>query len=197
MFNILLSNDNEPLLLSGNTCYKKELAKEFLQNASVISLNQEITINQLLGSSSFLSKEDGKRFYLQELCNCLGINNLPNLMKNLNGWIEKEQLSNQNQEIKEKQLIKKEIDEIMDNTMNDKFPFKIPVKNLYNRLFKEEENNINENDNNLLNDMIIEFRPGLILSSILGQRALILVNLPNAKTVVLERFNELLSGKQN
>ena len=197
LFKILLSNENEPLLLSGNTCYKKELSKEFLQNASVISLNQEITINQLLGSSSFLSKEDGKRFYLQELCNCLEINNLPNLMKYLNGWIEKEQLQNQNPEIKEKELLKKEIDEIKNKKVNDKFPFKIPVQNLYNRLFNEIENNLNENDNNLLNDMIIEFRPGLILSAILGQRALILANLPNAKTVVLERFNELLSGKHN
>ena len=43
--------------------------------------------------------------------------------------------------------------------------------------------------------MTIEFRPGLFLRAILGKKSLILKNFPNAKTVVLERFNELFSGK--
>ena len=192
LFKMLLSNNNEPLLLSGNTSYKKELAKQFLENASVISFNQEITINQLLGSSSFFSKEDGKRFYLKELCNCLDLNNLPELMKYLNAWI----LNKDKEEIPEKQKLQEIIDKRKNEILIEKFPFEVPINNLYNRLFNEEEEN-NQNDNNLLNDMVIEFRPGLILSAILGQRSLILVNLPNAKTVVLERFNELISGKHN
>ena len=197
LFKILLSTENEPLLLSGNTSYKKELAKEFLKDASVISLNQEITINQLLGSSSFLNKEDGKYFYFKELCNLLKISNLSNLLKYLNIWIEKEKKSNG--EIPEKISLKIEIDKIKEKVVGEKFPFKIPVENLYNKLFNEKdiENELKENDNNLLNDMVIEFRPGLILSAIFGERSLILGDLPNAKTVVLERFNELISGKHN
>ena len=197
LFKILLSTENEPLLLSGNTSYKKELAKEFLKDASVISLNQEITINQLLGSSSFLNKEDGKYFYFKELCNLLKINNLSNLLKYLNIWIEKEKKSIDL--IPEKISLKAEIDKIKEKVVVEKFPFKIPVENLYNKLFNERdiETEIKENDNNLLNDMVIEFRPGLILSAIFGERSLILGDLPNAKTVVLERFNELISGKHN
>ena len=198
LFKMLLSSENEPILLSGNTSYKKELAKEFLDSASIISLNQEITINQLLGSSSFLSKDDSKAFYLKELCNCLMVNNLPDYMNNLNKWMEKEKLEEEEDKIEERNKLKNDIDELIKNIVNEKFPFKIAVNNLYNKLFNINNNqNDNLDDNNLLSDMVIEFRPGLILSAILGQRSLILGNLPNAKTVVLERFNELISGKHN
>ena len=197
LFKINLASQNEPILLSGNTSYKKELAKEFLENASFISLNQEITINQLLGSSSFLNKEDSKVFYLKELCNCLKINNLPIYMNYLKECLEKEKSENQEEYEAKKLELKEKIDKIKDEIANDKYPFKIPVDNLYNKLFDNKSQSGNENDNNLLSDMVIEFRPGLILSAILGQRSLILGDLPNAKTVVLERFNELFSGKHN
>ena len=42
--------------------------------------------------------------------------------------------------------------------------------------------------------MSLEFLPGLFLSAILRKKSLILKNLPNVPTVVLERFNELFSG---
>ena len=42
--------------------------------------------------------------------------------------------------------------------------------------------------------MRLEFLPGLFLSAILRKKSLILKNLPNVPTVVLERFNELFSG---
>ena len=45
--------------------------------------------------------------------------------------------------------------------------------------------------------MILEFQPGLFLSAILSGNTLILKNISNLLTVVLERFNELLSGNQN
>ena len=45
--------------------------------------------------------------------------------------------------------------------------------------------------------MEIEFKPGLILSAILNKKSLILKDMPQVKTIVLERFNELFSGKHN
>lgn len=53
LFKIKLSNYNEPLLLSGLTCFKAYTAKVVLENSDVVSLNQESTIPQLLGSPSF------------------------------------------------------------------------------------------------------------------------------------------------
>jgi len=197
LFKINLSSKNEPILLSGNTSYKKELSKQFLQSASIISLNQEITINQLLGASSFLSKEDSKQFYLKELGNCLKLNNLPKYMNILKEWISKEKSEDKEGGEAKKLELQNLIDKFKNDVVNEKYPFKIPVENLYNKLFDINAQTENHNDNNLLNDMVLEFRPGLILSSIFGQRSLILVDLPNAKTVVLERFNELFSGKHN
>ena len=45
--------------------------------------------------------------------------------------------------------------------------------------------------------MEIEFKPGLILNAILLKKSLILKDMPQVKTIVLERFNELFSGKHN
>ena len=60
-------------------------------------------------------------------------------------------------------------------------------------LLKDKE----EDENNFLSNMIIEFRPGLFLTAILGASSLILKNLSNLPTIILERFNELFSGKCN
>lgn len=45
--------------------------------------------------------------------------------------------------------------------------------------------------------MKIEFCPGLFLIAILGGSCLILKNLSDLPTIILERFNELFSGKCN
>lgn len=45
--------------------------------------------------------------------------------------------------------------------------------------------------------MKIEFNPGLILSAILNKKSLILKGMPQVKTLILEKFNELFSGKYN
>ena len=52
-----------------------------------------------------------------------------------------------------------------------------------------------EDESNSLSNMIIEFRPGLFLTAILCASSLTLKNLPNLPTIILERFNELFSGK--
>ena len=59
LFKVFLSNIDEPILLSGNTCYKTFLAEEYLSHeASVVTLNQETSIEQLLGSSQFFDKNE-------------------------------------------------------------------------------------------------------------------------------------------
>ena len=58
-----LSNYDESLLLSGPTCYKTYVAKMFLKIADVVSLNQESTIPQLLGSSFFYPLLKDKKIF--------------------------------------------------------------------------------------------------------------------------------------
>ena len=66
------------------------------------------------------------------------------------------------------------------------------VKNLSKKLLS---NSLIENC--ALSDISLEFRPGLILSSIIEGSPLILKNLPNLPTIVLERFNELLATQHS
>ena len=91
LFKVFLSNNDETLLLSGNTCYKTFLAEEYLKHeASVVSLNQETSIDQLLGSSKFFNKNEAKEFYLNQLCNIIQYKNYPSLLLLLKKWLEKE-----------------------------------------------------------------------------------------------------------
>lgn len=62
-----------------------------------------------------------------------------------------------------------------------------------NKLF----GNFKKSKINIVSNMVLEFKPGLFLSSIFNQKNLILKNLPFIKTVVLERFNELFSNEHN
>ena len=45
--------------------------------------------------------------------------------------------------------------------------------------------------------MVLDFNQGLILSVIISKKSLILKDLPNVKTFVLECLNELLTGQQH
>ena len=56
-FNILLSNQSEPLIIYGPTSFKTFLSRLFLNEdkADLVSLNQETTVFQLIGSSSFFT----------------------------------------------------------------------------------------------------------------------------------------------
>ena len=71
---------------------------------------------------------------------------------------------------------------------NPDSPFFIAFIILKDKLCSEEK----MNEKSLIN-MEIEFKPGLILSAILNKKSLILKDMPQVKTVVLERFNEFNS----
>ena len=72
-----LSNYDEPLLLSGLTCYKIFSTKMILNNADiVVSLNQEFIIPQLLGASFFYPPIKDKKFCMRLIYEILEIPNI-------------------------------------------------------------------------------------------------------------------------
>jgi len=60
LFKMLISSDDEPILISGPSSFKTYLAKNFLikNNIEIVSLNSEITMSQLIGSNVPFIKED-------------------------------------------------------------------------------------------------------------------------------------------
>ena len=85
-------------------------------------------------------------------------------------------------------------EEILRN-IEEKFPdpessFYILLRNLKNKLFSDDKKY------NLVN-MIMEFNPGSILSAIFKQKSLIIKDMTQAKSIVLERFIELFSEKHS
>ncbi len=55
LFKVLLSDNEEPILL---TEYKIFLSKQFLKDTIPVTVNQESTVELLLGTSTFLSKTE-------------------------------------------------------------------------------------------------------------------------------------------
>jgi hypothetical protein len=182
-FNILLSNQSEPLIISGPTSFKTFLSRLFLNEdkADLVSLNQETTVSQLIGSSSFYTYNEAKRFYLTQIYKILRINNINEK------YIYLDDLN------KNKSKIINEIEQAKKNEgINENSTFNYALQRLQELLFQERK----EDDSSIIN-MVLEFRPGLILSAIISKKSLILKDLPNVKTVVLERLNELLTGQQH
>lgn len=180
---ISLSSKKEPILLEGPSSYKTFLSKLFLDNSKTINLNQESSIPQLLGNGAFFTDKEAKIFYLRLIINICKSNKYSDCLKKLNA----------------NNLKENEIDELIkeskDNPLKD-IPksFNYALKSLKDKLFSNKKL---KDEDNLLSNMILEFQPGLFLSAILSGNTLILKNISNLLTVVLERFNELLSGNQN
>ena len=179
LFQISLTSDKEPILLIGPSGYKTFLAQKFLSNAKTITLNQESSVEQLLGSSSFFSKNEVNDFYLRLIVLICRLNNYNEL----------------NEKLKEGILTKEEITEIIERKKGDlPYSFHYAIERCRDKIFMKKRE---EDESNALSNMIIEFRPGLFLTAILGGSCLILKNLSNLPTIILERFNELFSGKCN
>ena len=176
LFKMKLANNDEPILLSGPTGYKTFVSKKILYDPDMIALNQESTISQLLGSSFFFQLED-RKFCLKYIYLILKKENLEIDLEKVNDW-EKNKNDLEN--------IKTEIEKIDETT------FKQILVNLRDELFSDLK--INENS---LIKMKIEFKQGLILNAIITQKSLLLKDIPKVKIIVLERFNELLSGEHN
>jgi len=178
MFQILLTENTEPVLLMGPSGFKTFLSQQFLREAKVITLNQESTIAQLLGSSSFLTDIEAKLFYIEIICKiCHIYNSFPKFSQKLmNNTLSKNDILNETSLAKE----------FLPNSFGE------IINHLIDKLFN---NSMNNNKTCVIENIALEFRPGLLLSAFLEGRSLILKNLSNLPTIVLERFNELFSGK--
>ena len=82
---MILSSDDEPILISGPSSFKTYIAKKFLikSNVDIVSLNSEITMSQLIGSNVRFIKDDAKLFYLRAIYEILRINNIESKLKHL------------------------------------------------------------------------------------------------------------------
>ena len=189
LFQILLAHDEEPILIIGESGYKTYLAQLILHDITPIQLNSETTIGQLLGSTIFLSDSEVKIFYLKQIYNILDLPMIDTEIKMVQNWINHNE-SNHMQIVKEQEALSKKIDEQIFYKKAIKFRPNIEI--LKEKLMR----NNSEKKKNLTN-INLEFKPGLILDSILSGKSLILKYLSNLPTVVLERFNELFSGKHN
>ena len=191
LFQILLANDEEPILLIGESGYKTYLAQLLLPDIKAIQLNSETTIGQLLGSTVFLTDSEVKAFYLKQIYNILDLPIKENEIQMVRNWVNKNE-NNQIEILKEQENLILKIDEEIERKDTKIQKFKNTLKILKEKLIC---NNLDKKKH--LNDINLEFKPGLILDSIFRGKSLILKYLSNLPTVVLERFNELFSGKHN
>ena len=179
IFLISLSAEDEPILIFGPSGFKTYISKLFLSQPKIISLNPESTISQLLGSSAFLVESEAKTFYLDYLCKLCG------------GKKRKDLFIELNSKLKNGNLDKYDIQKLTEDFKEPEC-FDYAVKNLSKKILSNSPI-----ENCALSDISLEFRPGLIFSSIIEGCPLILKNLPNLPTIVLERFNELLATQHS
>ena len=191
LFQILLADKEEPILIIGESGYKTFLAKLVLNNAITIQLNAETTIGQLLGSTIVLSDSEVKLFYLKQIANILNMDINDGEEKMVQNWInyKKEEYEKMREE---QTLINKKIDEQKKKYSN----INKTVKNIL-EILEENFSKDSETNKKKLRDINLEFKPGLILEAIFSGKFLILKNISNLPTVVLERFNELFSDQHN
>ena len=165
---MILSSDDEPILISGPSSFKTYLAQKFLikNNIDIVSLNSEITMSQLIGSNVRFIKDDAKLFYLRAIYEILRINNIESKLKYLENF-------DKNKE-KKKELIEKEKEKI-DITKNSWLEYSL--SNFEKKLFEDDKKSKISS-----NKLLIEFQPGILLSAIIKKRLLILKKITDVKT---------------
>ena len=178
LFKILITSDDEPILISGPTSFKTYLSQLFFKfkKSEVISLNSETTISQLLGSSILLTNDQSKEYYLRWIYEILQKNNIDYYINNLNTYDLKK--------------LKLELENEIENYIKENPTFKYALENLSKKLFEEP------NENKSIFDIKIEFKPGILLSARIKGKNLILKNISYVKTENLERLNEVLTGNK-
>ena len=156
IFKMLLSSDDEPILISGPSSFKTYLAKNFLikSNIDIVSLNSEITMSQLIGSNIPFIKDDAKLFYLRAICEILRINNIESKLKYLENF-------DKNKE-KIKELIRKEKDKI--NIKKNSW-LEYSLNNFEKKIFEDDKKN-----KFARSKLLIEFQPGILLSAVIKKK---------------------------
>ncbi len=184
-----LALNDEPLLILGDTGYKTYLSEKLLTSKpSIINLNSKIKLNYLLGSSMFFSRKEAGEFYLKNILNIV-----------IDDYDKNEKFNYFKQYINEKgKITDNEIKERLnsdiikyENLEKEKYKYKISHK-----FFEKLINDVNKNQNIILENIVLEYNPGLITYSYLGNENIILKNLSYLETSIVERFNELFSESQ-
>ena len=86
LFYCLFCHINEPILLLGPSGYKTFLSKLLLpKNSAVINLNNETSLNQLLGSITLTNTLNAKFFYLNKI---LEISHKKDCIKEMSEYIK-------------------------------------------------------------------------------------------------------------
>ena len=184
LFVCLLCADTEPILLIGPSGYKTYLVQLLINNIKIITLNEESSIDALLGSTGFFNLEEVKTFYLSLICDvCIKNQKLLYLQQLKEGKLNIKDL---------KTRIKNFFSEDNSNC-GRRIVFKDMVYRILDKLLKVM-NNKNINSDNILNNIKLEFKPGLFTSAILSGDSLNLRNFDKIPTTTLERFNELFTG---
>ena len=112
------------------------MAQKFLSKAKTITLNQESSVKQLLGSPSFFSKSEVKDFYLRLIVLIYRLNNYKEL----------------NQKLQEETLTKKEIDNIIQNKKTDlPYSFIYSIERCCDKIFMKDKEEDESNALWLLN----------------------------------------------
>lgn len=174
--------NEEPLLFIGDTGYKiYQAEKIFVKKSITIRLNQQTKINYLIGSTVFFDKKESGKFYLK---------NLLNIINEEDKYVLYRQYIDDEGKILEGSIIEELNEKISHNENIEEKKIEI-----YNKFLEKITTN-NVQDNNILEDMILEFKPGIITYSYLGKNNLIFKNISNIDTSILERFNEFFTESQ-
>ena len=203
VFYTKFANFKEPINFCGPSSYKTFLAKRLALNADVINLYPETSVEQLLGSIYLVNNVEAKLYFLEKI---LTIGKVEDKIKDskkiikdyFNLKFEKENCKAEEKKEKEKNFRKakasfenlhKEIIGLIEQRKKE-LPECIikSLESLKKKLFENEESN-----KGIFKDFTSIFKTGILLDKILKQCPIILKNISNLSTAVLERFNDLFN----
>ena len=194
----------EPINFCGPSSYKTFIAKKFALNADIINLYQETSIEQLLGSIYIVNNVEAKLYFLEKI---LTIGKDEEKLKNSKIIVEdyfKIKFEYENckaDEEDEKKKIFEEAKNKFENLQTEIIKLienrkkELPeciikaLQSLKKKLFEIEDNN----NKGIFKDFTSIFKTGILFDKILKQCPIILKNISNLSTAVLERFNDLFN----
>ena len=208
LFYAKFANAKEPINFCGPSSYKTFIAKKLSHGADVINLYSETSIEQLLGSINIVNNYESKIYYLEKILKINGNEEkLIEYKKIIKNYFDKKIEREKSKDESRKNALKKEFEKAYDSfkglneliieenekkkkDKNDVLPdcIYLVLESLRNKLFfKDKENK------GFFKDFTSIFKSGILLEKILKRSPIILINLSNLSTAVLERFNDLFN----
>ena len=180
-FNILMTHPQEPILIVGPSGYKEYIAKLVTgNNYKSVNLSKDSTTSSLIGSINLTDRKSVITM-LFDILSRIDANNTK--------FTECNEIKNSYFEGRFNESIFYNFIESIRENKNESMIFVII------QITSNIINLINQNDefSTMLSNYITIFKPGLITSAILQQKALILKNFSHPPISVIERLNELFS----